>query len=99
MNLNPNTKEFSARPHRETKREKQELRYRQLRSSLAFYVALFLLFAQFAANAIGHVPFNTLFLIITGAVVLATLFGSQFVVDLARAVRGSRDDDQGGDNA
>jgi hypothetical protein len=95
--LNPDTKE-KPRPSRETKHERKEWQDRQFRSSLAFYAALLLLFAQFAANAIGHVPFNTLFLVITGAVILGLLFGSQFVVDLARAIRGSRDDSQGGDD-
>jgi hypothetical protein len=61
-----------------------------LRTSLAFYLALALLVGQFAANLFG-VPFNLLFLAITGAVVLGTLFGPAFVIDFFRAVRGRRE--------
>lgn len=98
MSLNPDTQDIPVvRPHRETKLEKKETRDRNLRLSFAFYLALFLLLAQFAANVIGRIPFNTIFLIINGAIVLGGLFGSNFVVEFTKAVRGSRDNDQGGD--
>lgn len=63
---------------------------REIRTSLAFYGALVLLAGQFIANLAG-VPFNLLFLSITGAVILGILFGPGFVIDFFRAMRGSRD--------
>lgn len=79
------------RPRRTDRQLKAE-RDKNLRLSLAFYLALFLLLAQFAANALGHVPFNSLFLSINGAIVLGGLFGPKFVIEFFRAVRGSRSD-------
>lgn len=66
--------------------------------SLGCYLGMILLIGQLGLRAVG-VPFDKLFLGISGVLVLAPMFGPDFVVALVKAVRGGRDDEPGGPNA
>jgi hypothetical protein len=61
----------------------------RLLQSLGFYLGLLLLIGQFAARVALAVPFDTLFLGITGILIFGPMFGPDFVVAVIRAVRGS----------
>lgn len=64
--------------------------------SLGFILGVTLLVGQFGLRALAGVPFDTLFLGITGVLVLTPMFGPDFVVELVKAVRGGRDERQRG---
>lgn len=55
--------------------------------SLGCYLGMVLLVGQLGLRAVG-VPFDKLFLLISGILVLAPMFGPDFVVAVIQAVRG-----------
>lgn len=57
--------------------------------SLGFYLGIALLIGQFGARVALGVAFDTLFLGITGILILGPMFGPDFVIAVIRAVRGS----------
>lgn len=61
----------------------------QLLQSLGFWFGLVLLVGQFAFRMLAGIPFDNLFLGITGILILGPMFGPDFVVAVIRAVRGS----------
>jgi hypothetical protein len=63
--------------------------------SLGFILGVALLLGQFALRWLAGIPFDTLFLGITGVLILGPMFGPDFVVDLVKAVRGGRNDREG----
>ena len=64
----------------------------RLLQSLGFYLGIVLLIGQFAFRVLGSIPFDTLFLGITGILIFGPMFGPDFVVAVIRAVRGSAAD-------
>lgn len=61
----------------------------RLLQSLGFYLGIVLLLGQFGFRYLAGIPFDTLFLGITGILILGPMFGPDFVVAVIRAVRGS----------
>jgi hypothetical protein len=59
--------------------------------SVGWYAGIVLLIGQFAAHIALGVGFDKLFLGITGIMVLAPMYGREFVVELVKAVRGAND--------
>lgn len=57
--------------------------------SLGCYLGMVLLVGQLLLRAFASVPFDTLFLGITGILIFGPMFGPDFVVAVIRAVRGS----------
>lgn len=57
--------------------------------SLGCYLGMVLLVGQLVLRAAFAIPFDTLFLGITGILIFGPMFGPDFVVAVIRAVRGS----------
>jgi hypothetical protein len=71
----------------------------RLLQSLGFYLGIVLLIGQFGFRYLAGIPFDTLFLGITGVLILGPMFGPDFVVALIQAVRGSGESNGGDSNA
>lgn len=59
----------------------------RLLQSLGCYLGMVLLVGQLVLRAIANVPFDTLFLGITGILILGPMFGPDFVIAVIQAVR------------
>lgn len=59
--------------------------------SLGWWAGLVLLVGQGAAHIVAGVGFDKLFLGITGIMVIAPMYGREFIVELVKAVRGVND--------
>lgn len=65
---------------------KEQIRLR--RESIAWYLGLSLLVGQIAAHIALGVSFYAIAMIITGVVIIVPLFGTDFVIELVKALRG-----------
>lgn len=59
----------------------------ETRLSLGWYLGTILLSGQFLARVFLKVPFDPIFMLITGALVLVPIFGPAFYIALVRAIR------------
>lgn len=80
------------------KRKRTKEQVRLFRESVLFWLGLTLFSGQLCFHWLGGVPLDWPPLVITGAMVLAPVFGKDFFLELVRAVRGTGDGSGDGDD-